>query len=152
MNKSRPTRQHGEQTKSTLRRWETPLSFCKGKMQASAISSKTVPGQSCNSLKKRLQGQGKKCKDTEEHKGQKRQGSDILLGMWKPEVDAHSYKLQSSRNSKELTQERWEIKSARKQNWALHEYWVLSVIACFLAWLLCTGGRALLSPHTSLRR
>ena len=66
-------------------------------------------------------------------KGWKGQGSDTLPGMWKPEVNAHSYKQQGSRNSKEFAQERWEIKSAGKQNSALHNHRVLSVIACFLA-------------------
>lgn len=39
-------------------------------------------------------------------KGWKGQGSDLLPGMWKPEVNAYSYKQQASRISKEFAQER----------------------------------------------
>lgn len=39
-------------------------------------------------------------------KGWKVQGSDILPGIWKPEANAHSYKQEASRNSKEFEQER----------------------------------------------
>lgn len=101
MNKSRPTRFQWANKKCSEEMRNTTATL-QGENARFWHFQQEIPGQSCNSLKERLQGQGKKCKDKEEHKGQKGQGSDILLGMWKPEVNAHSYKQQASRNSKEL--------------------------------------------------
>lgn len=107
----------------------------RGKCKFLAFPARQFQGRAATAWRKdcRVKERRVKKNSKTDDEGWKEQGSDILPGMWKPEVNAHSYKQQASRNGKEFAQERWEIKSASEQNSALHNHRVLSVIACFLA-------------------
>lgn len=107
----------------------------RGKRKFLALPAKKFQGRAATAWRKDHRVKERRVKKKRKTDGKRMERT----GMWHSSRDVQTsgkctqLQIASIQNSKEFAQERWEIKSASKQNSALHDHWVLSVIACFLA-------------------